>query len=611
MLAHPPGYSIVLAGIKWCSDRVYESLWIIQIAADGLAAVLVFLIGSEVFRPRIGFIAGMLVAISPQLAYYCLLLTPDSLAALLVVTSVYFLVLAVKRPGLIYIICSGLSIGLSCWLGANGMGLVLLLGLMAFVLLPRSKRIRYSLALVAAGAITIAPITTRNLISYHRFIPISIQAGLSLAEGIGDFDRQGNLDMPRSDEEARVKDVEWSGRDEYGSSLWYPDGIERDQVRLSHALAVVRARPLWFLGVLLRRAAFMLRYNDSATYGWPQDSSVVGTIQTQVPFSSALAFEPRQTADPAIKKVLVYQGQVIDEAAAQSPAYAQIWSASPAELLASGRSLSAGARTSLVVEGGEVLDINGDSSNYDNQFASGLVTIEPHTDYILIIRAAASQGTMAVKVMSPDMRIALASASMSEAWLAAANTKVGPRSAAGSERPPVELREIELQIPFASGPRTGIYMVCSNNGQGSGVPVLDVLGAKLLAIGPTGGQITRLPRVVLHFLQKALFTTSHTLVLIFAGLASCALARKWQSLILVVAVPFYYLAAQSMLHTEYRYVLGIHYFAFIGAAITLSLAVSSCSQIVKALTRGQPHVPGDLRDEPSLAPEHRDHEEVL
>src|SRR5262249_15195304 len=148
--------------------------------------------------------------------------------------------------------------------------------------------------LLAAGAITIAPITIRNAIAYHRFIPVSIQAGLSLAEGIGDFDRQGKLDMPRSDEEARVKDVEWSGKDDYGSSLWYPDGIERDQVRLSHALAVVRARPLWFLGVMLRRSAFMLRYNDSATYGWPQDSSVVGAIQTQVPFSGALTFEPRQ-----------------------------------------------------------------------------------------------------------------------------------------------------------------------------------------------------------------------------------------------------------------------------------------------------------------------------
>ena len=609
MLAHPPGYSIVLAGIKWWSNRVYESLWIIQIAADGLAAVLVFLIGSELFRPRIGFIAGMLVAISPQLAYYCLLLTPDSAAALLVVTSVYFLVLAVKRCGLIYIICSGLSIGLSCWLGANGMGLVLLLGLMALMLLPRARRIRYSLALLAVGAFTISPITIRNLISYHRFIPISIQAGLSLAEGIGDFDRQGKLDMPRSDEEARVKDVEWSGRDEYGSSLWYPDGIERDQVRLSHALAVVRSRPLWFLGITLKRAAFMLRYNDSATYGWPQDSSVVGTIQAQIPFSSSLGFEPRQTTDPAIKKVLVYQGQVIDEAAALSAASTPIWSASPSELLASGRSLSAGARTSLE-EGGHVLAISGDSSDYSNQFASGLVAIEPHTDYILIIRVAASQGTMAVKVMSPDMKIALASAGMSEALLAAANTKVGPRNQAGAQ-PPVELSEVEVQIPFASGPRTGLYMVCSNNGQGVGAPLLGVRSAKLIAIGPTGGQLTRMPRVAAHFLQKALFTTSHMLVLILAGLASCALARKWQSLMLVIAVPFYYLAAQSLLHTEYRYVLGIHYFAFIAAAIALSLAVSCCAQLSKVLAQSRDHATGNLRDQPSLAQEQRDPKEVL
>src|SRR5215467_6138678 len=151
MLAHPPGYSILLAGIKWSSNQVYELLWLVQIAGDGLAAVLIFLIGSELLRPRIGFIAGMLVAISPQLAYYCLLLTPDSLSALLVITSLYFMVLAIKRTALIYFICSGLSIGLSCWLGANGMGLVLLLGMLGFTLLPKAKRIRYSVALLAAA----------------------------------------------------------------------------------------------------------------------------------------------------------------------------------------------------------------------------------------------------------------------------------------------------------------------------------------------------------------------------------------------------------------------------------------------------------------------------
>ncbi|HKF59083.1 MAG TPA: hypothetical protein VKJ45_26825, partial [Blastocatellia bacterium] len=162
-----------------------------------------------------------------------------------------------------------------------------------------------------------------------------------------------------------------------------------------------------------------------------------------------------------------------------------------------------------------------------------------------------------------------------------------------------------------SGPRTGLYIVCSNNGQGVGAPLLGVRSAKLLAIGPTGGQLTRMPRVVAHFLQKALFTTSHMLVLILAGLASCALARKWQSLMLAIAVPFYYLAAQSLLHTEYRYVLGIHYFAFIAAAITLSIAVSCCVQLSKVLAQSRDHATGNLGDQPSLAQEQRDPEEVL
>jgi hypothetical protein len=37
----------------------------------------------------------------------------------------------------------------------------------------------------------------------------------------------------------------------------------------------------------------------------------------------------------------------------------------------------------------------------------------------------------------------------------------------------------------------------------------------------------------------------------------------------LLAVPLYYLLAQSAFHTEYRYVLAIHYFLFIMAAVTL------------------------------------------
>jgi hypothetical protein len=594
MLAHPPGYSILMAAIERGTSRVYEGLWLVQVVGDGLAALLIFLIATKLVGQWIGFIAGILVAISPQLAYYSLLLTPDSLAVLPVIASVYFLVLAMKKPKLSYLILSGALMGLSCWLGANAMGLALFFGLLVPLLFESGKRVRYSVALVGAGLIVIAPITIRNLIAYNRLIPISIQAGLSVAEGIGDFDREGKLGMPRSDEEARIKDVEWSGRPEYVSSLWVPDGIERDRIRLSRGLAVIRARPIWFLGVMLQRAAFMLRYNDSASHGWPQDSSIVGFVQQEPPFSHQLTYEPRQDEKAVTTKALILNGQLLDEAATVPEDAAPVWSVSPMDLLASGRSLSSGTQTAIE-DDGQRLAITGDSSDYGNQFASAPIGVEPYTDYILVIRVAAQGGSMAVKVLSPDMKVALSSLSASDAIRPSGVTKIKNQTPAGdepSERAAIELREVEIQAPFASGPRTKLYMVFSNNGRRLGTPALGIQGAKLMAIGPTGGQVTRIPRVAIRTVQKTLFTTSHMLPLIFAGLVLVGLAKQFRTLVVVMAVPVYYLSAQSVLHTEYRYILAIHYFAFIFAGVALYCAISFCYKIVGRLTSAARHAHG-------------------
>jgi peptidoglycan/LPS O-acetylase OafA/YrhL len=55
------------------------------------------------------------------------------------------------------------------------------------------------------------------------------------------------------------------------------------------------------------------------------------------------------------------------------------------------------------------------------------------------------------------------------------------------------------------------------------------------------------------------------LVLIGAGLL--VHRRQFRSLAILLAVPFYYFCTQSALHTEYRYVLVIHYFLFVLAAL--------------------------------------------
>jgi len=80
---------------------------------------------------------------------------------------------------------------------------------------------------------------------------------------------------------------------------------------------------------------------------------------------------------------------------------------------------------------------------------------------------------------------------------------------------------------------------------------------------------------------QKLFITAVFLPLYMLGLLLLARARHTRALAALVAVPLYYLCVQSALHTEYRYVLAIHYVLFVAAAAALhhlaSAAVSRFS----------------------------------
>src|SRR5262249_36226173 len=95
-ILHPPGYSKLLAMLYGSDDfsGSYHLLRLLQVIGDAIAAVLVFLITVELLPIGVAAIAGCLVALSPQLAYYSLWLTPESLSAFLILLSVYLLVYA-------------------------------------------------------------------------------------------------------------------------------------------------------------------------------------------------------------------------------------------------------------------------------------------------------------------------------------------------------------------------------------------------------------------------------------------------------------------------------------------------------------------------------------
>jgi hypothetical protein len=94
---------------------------------------------------------------------------------------------------------------------------------------------------------------------------------------------------------------------------------------------------------------------------------------------------------------------------------------------------------------------------------------------------------------------------------------------------------------------------------------------QLYALGPAAFTWTRIPRAVLRLIQK-LFVTALMLPLVIFGLILLIRAREKSALVLLLAVPVYYLSVQSALHTEYRYVLAVHYFLFMLVAIALCRA---------------------------------------
>jgi hypothetical protein len=558
MLLHPPGYSILILALYGgdLGGHFYEKLRWAQVLCDALATVMVFLIAAELLPVAIASIAGSIAALSPHLAFYSVYGTPDSLSVPPILLSVYFVIRAIKRPRFITVVAAGAMVGLSCWLKADALLLAPVLAAVVWLLLERGKRLRYALALVCATIVVISPITIRNWIVFHSFVPLSVGSGIILVEGIANYDKEGRFGMPGSHQEILRKDVEWHGRLDYGRKTWRPDGIARDRARFSRGLAVIAEHPGWFLGVMLRRAAFMLTYNSSRRKDWPEDTATVSSL------SARPVFDHPQDADD------------------MKP----VWSGSPVELIAGGAHLSPEADVSLTPDG-QTMQVIGDRSDFQDQFAAAPIALEKDSDYVLTLPVKSERGSIAVKITSADRRISLGAGIIREAD-GETKTSEGETETDNAnedeadgavdstgQQPNNDLPGLRgIRVPFATGANTEVRLVLSNNGAASDRPAAQLGGAEVFRLGPTPYAWTRYPRTLIRGIQRNLFTTTAMLPLVIAGLALLALSRRGDALLIMLAVPVYYVCSHSVLHTEYRYILVIHYFLVIAAATTLYCA---------------------------------------
>ncbi len=481
----------------------------VQILCDGLAAVIIFLIVAELLPVSAAVVASMMAAFSPQFAWNSVLLLPDSLAVLPILLAVYCLARAARNPRLVTFIIAGALVGISCWLRANAMLLTFFLAAVVPLLFKGKKQWRYALAIIFGTLAIVMPLTIRNAIVFHRFIPLSLGAGQTLLEGIADYDPMGRFNIPSTDLGIMKQEAEDFHRPDYYGTLFNPDGVERERARLGRGFAVIRSHPFWFAGVMARRASSMMRLERARV------------ISTQPAVSHSL--EPR-----LYPYLVLYPYSMVKDAITPS---AQI------------RVDEEGGRTG-------VLTIVGDNSRYGVQ-AAWPVTVQPNTDYLLQTVVKVESGRMRISIVSADDKI------LSSAVVDAIETTK-------AEEQPYALVQLAFVTDNAQ-PR----IVFSNEPSSAPNPVIKVGPVAFDDLGPARFLWTRYPRFLVHGIQK-LFLTAVILPLAILGLALLIIRKHGRALIILSVVPVYFFSVQSIVHTEYRYVLAVDYFLFALAAVTLS-----------------------------------------
>lgn len=513
ILAYPPGYSILLAIVFRLFGDSDTSMRIFQIICDAAAAVLLFLVAAELLPIKAAAIAGTLYALSPQLTYYSLLLLPDSLATLPILLALYFIIRAKKLNSLPAIMAAGVFVGLSCWLRSNALLLAPFLAVALLIVLERGRRWRYAAAFAGASMLIIAPITIRNWTVFHHFIPLSLGAGITLVEGIGDYDKDAQFGLPATDLATVQAEAERHQRPDYGKSLFGSDGIERERERTWRGLAVVRAHPVWFAGVVVQRAALMLKLERVAIV----------------------------SPTPAVTHSL----NIPDE---MKPA----WSNEPKDFVSSAMATQTPAKVSLAADG-RMLHIESADLGPGNQIVSLPVSVERNNDYLFRLPVKVDQGNVVISITSTDQKQIYGSTPVLHQL----------ETLPGFEQP-----TFTVQIPFVSRDAGSVRLIMSNEVRRPVPTVVQVGKMELFRLGPASLLWTRYLRVVIHLGQR-FFVTAWILPLALLGAILLKGGGYGRFLAILVAIPLYYLTAQSLLHTEYRYVMAVQPPLFVLVAVTL------------------------------------------
>ena len=136
----------------------------------------------------------------------------------------------------------------------------LLAVLIVLVARDRRRALGHAAALLASSFLLVAPITLRNHAVFGEWVPVSINGGLTLWQGVADAGGEA-VGAFRRDKLVMDEEAERYGNPRYREWWAEPDGIFRDRERYRRAREVIRAHPLLYARVVAGRALEMLSYH--------------------------------------------------------------------------------------------------------------------------------------------------------------------------------------------------------------------------------------------------------------------------------------------------------------------------------------------------------------
>ncbi|MDX6384454.1 MAG: hypothetical protein QOK48_2027, partial [Blastocatellia bacterium] len=342
---------------------------------------------------------------------------------------------------------------------------------------------------------------------------LSLGAGQTLLEGIADYDSQGRFGIPNTDVGIMKQEAEQSQRPEYFGTLFNPDGVERERARLARGFTVIRTHPFWFSGVMARRAGSMLRLERSRL------------VSTEPPVSHSL------------NRIEILQA---------------VASKTPMELLAAGT--TAPQTQTAVLPDGETFTLTGDGEKYGEQFSSPLFRAKGNTDYVFALPVKIERGRMKISVRDSAGQI------FSSTIVETLETI-----------PPPNQPTNQILLPFVAVRDTQVQIIISSEASIPPNPTIQIGSIKLAELGAARFLWTRYPRLFVHGVQK-IFLTAVILPFAIIGLGLLIWRRSTTALVVLLVIPVYFFLVQSIVHTEYRYVLAVDYFLFALAGVTVSSA---------------------------------------